>query len=236
MTAIALKQRLSSEERRQSIIEASAPLFAELGFRGVTTKTIARSAGVSEALLYQHFPSKENLYVEVQESLCQIPNRLLEIVTNIAPSPSGLIHIVFLHVKSLLEGAGREERSAIFTKLMLRSIMEDGDFARLFLERHVAPWQKIFQTHVTAAQDEGMLNNEVPEDICFWFCHHLIVQVNILQLPQQPVVDYGLRPSDLTTYIAKFLLRGMGLTQEAFDKYFDDKTLHAIEVSDDIAP
>ena len=41
------------------------PLFARHGFAGTTTKQIARAAGVSEALVFQHFPSKAALYEEI---------------------------------------------------------------------------------------------------------------------------------------------------------------------------
>ena len=48
--------RLDSDERRQAIVEAAVPLFARKGFSGATTRELAEAAGVSEALLYRHFP------------------------------------------------------------------------------------------------------------------------------------------------------------------------------------
>src|SRR3972149_4316194 len=54
--------RLSSEDRREAIVEAVKGVFAEKGFDGTTTRELANAAGVSEALLYKHFPSKESLY------------------------------------------------------------------------------------------------------------------------------------------------------------------------------
>ena len=54
--------RLDAEERRAAIIEAALPLFARKGFSGVLTKELAQAAGVSEALLYKHFPSKQAIY------------------------------------------------------------------------------------------------------------------------------------------------------------------------------
>ena len=59
------KPRLQAEERRVAIVEAAKPLFARHGFSGTTTNQIARSAGVSEALVFQHFPSKAALYREI---------------------------------------------------------------------------------------------------------------------------------------------------------------------------
>src|SRR5262249_44068259 len=56
------RRRLRGEERRESILRAARRVFAERGFSGTTTRALAEAAGVSEALLFQHFPSKEALY------------------------------------------------------------------------------------------------------------------------------------------------------------------------------
>ena len=54
--------RLSAAERRAQLIDVAIPLFGEHGFAGTTTKSIARAAGVSEAIIFRHFQSKEELY------------------------------------------------------------------------------------------------------------------------------------------------------------------------------
>jgi AcrR family transcriptional regulator len=60
--------RLPSTERRAAILEAAIQLFADRGFRGVTTRELAQAVGVSEPILYQHFPSKKDLYDAIIES------------------------------------------------------------------------------------------------------------------------------------------------------------------------
>lgn len=54
--------RSSAQDRQASLIGAAATLFAAKGFSGTTTRDIAKAAGVSEALLYKHFPTKRALY------------------------------------------------------------------------------------------------------------------------------------------------------------------------------
>jgi AcrR family transcriptional regulator len=56
------KERLSSEDRRLHIIDAALGLFASKGLNGTRTKEIARAAGISETLIFQHFKTKEDLY------------------------------------------------------------------------------------------------------------------------------------------------------------------------------
>lgn len=57
--------RLPAAERRAQLLDAATRVFAELGFRGATTKAIAAEAGVAEALIYRYFPSKEALFIAV---------------------------------------------------------------------------------------------------------------------------------------------------------------------------
>ena len=63
--------RLDSDERRKAIVAAAVPLFARKGFAGTTTKELAEAAGISEALLFRHFPSKKHLYDEILRLGCE---------------------------------------------------------------------------------------------------------------------------------------------------------------------
>jgi TetR/AcrR family transcriptional regulator len=57
--------RLSSEDRREQILEAASVVFAERGYAGGTTDAVAKRAGISQAYVVRMFGSKEQLFVEV---------------------------------------------------------------------------------------------------------------------------------------------------------------------------
>jgi AcrR family transcriptional regulator len=59
--------KLHRAERRASIVAAASRLFAERGFRGVTTRELASAAGISEPVLYEHFKTKRDLYIAIIE-------------------------------------------------------------------------------------------------------------------------------------------------------------------------
>lgn len=60
-----MTKRLSAEERRASIITVAKRLFAHSGFHGVSIDEIVKEVGVSPAILYRHFESKDELYEAV---------------------------------------------------------------------------------------------------------------------------------------------------------------------------
>jgi AcrR family transcriptional regulator len=59
----ASRMRLSAEERRAAVLEVACQSFSKGSYHGVTTAEIARSAGVTEPILYRHFASKRDLYL-----------------------------------------------------------------------------------------------------------------------------------------------------------------------------
>ncbi|MCC5950978.1 MAG: TetR/AcrR family transcriptional regulator [Acidimicrobiia bacterium] len=56
-----------SRERMQRILDAAVDEFAELGYEAASTTGMARRAGVSIGSLYQYFPDKEAVLVEIAE-------------------------------------------------------------------------------------------------------------------------------------------------------------------------
>jgi AcrR family transcriptional regulator len=54
--------RLPAPERRAAIVEAALQVFGSGSYTGSTTAEIARAAGVSEPIIYRHFPSKKELW------------------------------------------------------------------------------------------------------------------------------------------------------------------------------
>jgi AcrR family transcriptional regulator len=63
------KKRLKAAERRMQILEKAGIAFAQYGPQATRMKDIAVLCDVNEALLYNHFPCKEDLYFEAMQQL-----------------------------------------------------------------------------------------------------------------------------------------------------------------------
>lgn len=59
--------RLPAAERREQLLDCAATLFAQQGYARATTAQLARSAGVTEPIIYRHFKSKRDLFVALIE-------------------------------------------------------------------------------------------------------------------------------------------------------------------------
>jgi AcrR family transcriptional regulator len=59
------RRRLTAEERRTGILDSALAVFSESGYHASSIDDIAREAGVSKALIYEHFASKQELYADL---------------------------------------------------------------------------------------------------------------------------------------------------------------------------
>lgn len=63
-----VRRRLPAAERRGLILDAALDAFAEGGYRETRLEEVAARAGVSKALIYEHFSSKQELFQEILET------------------------------------------------------------------------------------------------------------------------------------------------------------------------
>jgi AcrR family transcriptional regulator len=60
--------RLDVDERRRRLLELGADLFTRFAYDELSMAKIAKEAGISKALLYHYFPSKEAYFVATLET------------------------------------------------------------------------------------------------------------------------------------------------------------------------
>jgi AcrR family transcriptional regulator len=61
--------RLSRPQRRQRILDAAVDAFAARGYDAASMSEIAAASGITKPVLYDHFPSKQRLFVELMENI-----------------------------------------------------------------------------------------------------------------------------------------------------------------------
>ncbi len=212
------RARLDGEERRRSIVESAMPLFARRGFAGTTTREIARQAGVSEALLFQHFPSKAALYQEILAQGCDGDPALARLMSS-EPSTAALVEVTHLFVRHFV-GDGSEEAQTKH-RLMLNSFLEDGDYARLvfgWVQDEIYPW---FAACLDAAERDGDVQpGRIRPENSFWLAEHIAAFIAYARLGAGGTVPYVGDTEQLIADATRFMLRGHGLSDTVIDRYW----------------
>ena len=213
--------RMCNEDRRTAIITAARRVFVEKGFYRTTTHELAEAAEVSEALLFKHFPSKEDLYAAIQMSCFKEDrSKVTEQLESLEPSTSALVFLVRDWVCKVLGGQPDEDVRS-FLRLVLRSLMDEGEFARLGLGFEGGPshWvQKVAQCLEAARTAGDTVDGPISANLAGWCTQQVMCGMMMHFLPPEPVIDYGVSREELVNQVIWFCLRGMGLKEEAIQR------------------
>jgi AcrR family transcriptional regulator len=207
--------RLDSDERRQAIVDAAVPLFARKGFAGTTTRELAEAAGISEALLFRHFPSKQLLYREILQQLGCQGDPALEQLASLPASTAALVGMVRFMVRRCVPGSN-VDRTELDPRLrlVLHSCLEDGDYVRELSEgvlARIVPFFAAFLDAAIAAGDVVPLPGGAAANQ-FWFGQHIAAMIAIAALPGRSCVPYQGEPEALVEQASRFILRGIGMS------------------------
>jgi AcrR family transcriptional regulator len=213
------KTRMSYEERQKLIIARVRELFSHKGIEGSTTRELARAAGVSEGLLFKHFPTKQALYQAMLDSIEKdLPNEVYRKM-ELPPSASTLVAIIHALVSMFLT-VHPDEMDDV-ARMYLRSLAGDGEFARVLLTK---PYEELIpklEECIRVATASGdIIDSPVPPRLRAWFTDRLAFMVMAEHLPREPVLDYGASRETLTRYVVWFLLRAIGLTEESICRHY----------------
>lgn len=212
--------RLDSDERRTAIIAAAVPLFARKGFSGTTTKEIAETANISEALLFKHFPSKKLLYGEILRLGCE-GDPALERLAELQPSTRTLVRMIDFMTRYFVLAAGVDPADLdTRLRLLLHSCLEDGEYARELFERIFERVHPLFAASLASAIAAGDLRPEpvaapVASANQFWFAQHIVAMIAFARLPGRACVPYAGGLDALAQQASLFILRGIGLSDAA---------------------
>ncbi len=191
--------KLTAQARKEEIVQAAIVLFSQKGFGGTTTKQLAKKAGVSEALLFRHFPDKKSLYQEILAT--KMEERCSELLANLPLS--GAVEKILLQLA--LRIVDQHIKDPTFLRLLLFSALEGHDLSDLFFQRRNLPLSEFLTRFFQKGIENGKLKMKKPElaaraflDMVHGFLNTRLL-FRIPQVVQRPVEE------TLTAYIILFL-------------------------------
>jgi TetR/AcrR family transcriptional regulator len=149
----AQRRRVSSNARRDQILRVARAVFAVKGFRGTTTKEIAAAAGVTEALVFQHFATKQDLYRSILEA--KVEQHPVEPVLAALRAHAGRRNDRAFLEEYATSTLRRYSTDAEFLRLMLYSALEGHELAHSFRLEQVKPLRTELHNYIALRQQEG---------------------------------------------------------------------------------
>lgn len=135
------------------IVRVAMRLFSQRGFRGTTTKEIAQAAGVSEAIIFRHFATKQELYAAIIDhkacagGIADPRNIVAEAIANKDDAAvfEGLAYAALQH----------HEHDTEFNRLLLYAALEGHELAQMFWERTVLQMYEFLGGYISERQQDG---------------------------------------------------------------------------------
>ncbi len=146
-----VQQRFSAEDRRLQILEVAKSLFARKGYEGTTTREIATAARVNEAIIFRHFPTKEELYWAVIDFSCKSSDARGHMLDRLRRG--GDLSTMFRDLA--LEILQRRSRDQSLTRLLFFSALENHELSHRFFDHYVAHYYDALANFVREQIDAG---------------------------------------------------------------------------------
>jgi AcrR family transcriptional regulator len=189
--------RTSGHERQASLISAAASLFAAKGFTGTTTKQIAHAAGVSEALLFKHFPTKHALYSAILAEKAQYSG-LREAVSEAANKQDDKQLFTLLASYRIRPGT-----DPTLLRLLLFSALEGHEMSNMFFQQQYRTFHDLLAGYIQRRIADGVFRPVDPLLAARAFfgviVHHRLLH-DILGLPMHQTHE-----STVAEYVSIFL-------------------------------
>ncbi len=154
------QKRLRAEERRIQLLRIAKELFPEYGFENTTAKASAAAAGVTEAIVFRHFGSKQELYTNI------LDRKANEI--GIAKWRAELHHFaecendeapVLSVIQHILEA---DRRNSQFQRLLLQAALTGHPLRKITAQR-LLPLHRFLRNYIKERQKQGAFQKCDPE-------------------------------------------------------------------------
>lgn len=205
--------RMTAEDRKLQILRVAVSLFSRKGFGGTTTKEIAQASGVSEAMVFRHFATKDELYSAILDHKACSGDKMNpeEMVSEALKEKDDRAVFERLALGALTH----HEMDPEFQRLLLHSALEGHELAQMFFEKFVQRVYQLLGGYITERQRDGALVKMDPAIIVRAFIgmvvHHSLN--NNLWDPNRRLLK--LSNEDAARHFADILLNGISAGKES---------------------
>ncbi len=169
MSSIAPQPTRLTDRKRDAIVQAAIAEFREHGFAGTSMDRVAAAADVSKRTVYNHFPSKDELFEAILGQLWERGHSLPEIRYDSAQPLRAQLLIVLAQKMQLLNDASFIDLS----RVALAELMHTPERARELVER-LSEKEEGLPQWMRAAQQDGRLRAGVDANYAAHQLHGMV--------------------------------------------------------------
>lgn len=149
--------RLTKEQRRAQILEVATQIYVEKGYHDTRTKEIAQACGISEPVIYKHFRSKDELFLEVIASIAG------ETFNEISfDSINDTEHILTSFVLNKTE---KVEKNFLLFKRLLSELLENDEIRRYYYDKYLPRIAYPLIGYLDHLKEQKLIKKDIPSKV-----------------------------------------------------------------------
>ena len=192
-------------------------MFAEHGYEGAKTQQIATAAGVSDALVFRHFRSKQGLYRAVMRDLVREQDASFAETSLPRGGTDSLLQAVWDYLASCLHPSKHQAEG---NRLVIANLASDGTYARFVFTRALRLMDRPMRHVFDAAQAAGDLGECLTDSLNgSLFVAHVGEIISLSRSSASKVIPYRGGDASLLRDAFRFCVRGMGVSDEAIRRF-----------------
>lgn len=172
------------EERKAKLIKAAEQVFAEKGFHQATISEIARQAGVSDATIYEYFPTKEELLFSIPLDMTQnSKENLVQQLRLIRGAANKLRAITYWYLDTY-------QSHPSYASVALLTLKSNREFLKTDTYQVVREWARLFVNIIKDGIESGEFKKDTDpylvRALILGTIEHTVISWLLLGRPEDP--------------------------------------------------
>jgi TetR/AcrR family fatty acid metabolism transcriptional regulator len=174
-----------SETRKEQILRAAEEVFAQKGFQEATVSDVARKAGLSDATIYEYFPSKEELLFSIPGQTARRARENLEHILNHVRGASNKIRAFIYSYLWFYETHSDYASVVMLTLKQNRNFLKTGayedvrELSRLML--------RVIEEGIASGEFRPEINPYLVRSVILGTIEHMVIRGVLLGIPKNLV-------------------------------------------------
>lgn len=193
--------RLTKAERRAQILEVATKIFVEKGYHATKTKKIAEDCGVTEPVIYKHFPSKDDLFLEVIASIAG------ETFNEISfDSSADTEHIITSFVLNRVE---KVDNNFSLFKRLLSELLENEEVRRYYFDKFLPRLAYPMIGYLDQLKEQKLIKKEIPSKVIALGLVGILLLASLAKNLERETVFSDMSHKELASQMLHIYLHGL---------------------------
>ena len=193
--------KLTKNERRTQILEIATQIFVEKGYHDTRTKSIAEACGVTEPVIYKHFSSKEELFLEVISSIAG--ETFNEIIFD-KNTDTGRVISSFV-----LNRAGKVEKTFSLFKRLLSELLENEKIRRYYYDKYLPRLAYPLIGYLDQLKEQDLIKKDIPSKVIVLGLVGILIMVSLAKNLEEKSAYSEYTTDELASQLLHIYLHGL---------------------------